>query len=150
MSTKRVRGEQLYMFMDSGDGMVPIGCSTECSLNLRAATIEVSSAGGWRNFRSGRKEWNMSCSGFYFENAALPTNFLVGTKAIGTTVTVAMSILARSLVEAGIDLENISPDSVQSIMGTAIIVDCRYDGPKSGHATYTIDLQGTGEISNVE
>ncbi len=147
MSSKRVRGEQLYMFM--GDNFTPVGCSTDCSLNASVDTIEVSADGAWRCFRAGKKSWSMDCSGFYLEDSTLPTNFLQGVKAVGTTVRVAMTVLASELVAAGLDITTLTPDASHTIVGDAIITDCDYDGQRSGLATYSIAFQGSGELSKL-
>lgn len=143
--SNKVKGEQLYMFIDNR----PVGCSTECSADFNAATIEVAAAGGWSCFRAGRKAWTMSCSGFYFDDAELPTNFIKGSQAIGTTVTVAMTALGRALVEGGVDIEVVTPDAIHTIVGEAIITDCQYSGARGSLATYSIQLQGSGEIKPV-
>lgn len=141
---KRVRGEQLYMFL--GDDYKPVGCSTDCSLSASVDTIEVSASGEWRNFRAGKKTWSMDCSGFYFDDLTLPTNFLQGAKAVGATVRVAMTVLASELTSTGIDIANLSPDVTHTIVGDAIITSSNYDGPRGGLATYAITFQVTGEI----
>ena len=145
MSNNKAKGEQLYLFMNDR----PVGCSTECSVDFSAETIEVAAAGGWRCFRPGRKAWSMGCSGFYFDDTELPTNFVKGTQAIGTKVTVAMTVLGSALVEAGINLETITPDTVHTITGEAIITACRYAGAQGSMATYSIQLQGSGEIKPI-
>lgn len=144
MSSK-AKGEQLYLFINNR----PVGCSTECSVDLSAGVIEVAATGGWRCFRPNHKAWSMGCSGFYFEDSELPTNFIKGSQAIGTQVTVAMTVLGRALVEAGINLETITPDAVHTITGEAIITDCRYAGAQGTMATYSIQLQGSGEIKPI-
>lgn len=145
MSNNKAKGEQLYLFMNDR----PVGCSTECSVDFSAETIEVAATGGWRCFRPGHKAWSMGCSGFYFDDTELPTNFIKGSQAIGTKVTVAMTVLARELVEAGIDLGSVTPDVVHTIVGEAIVTDCRYAGARGSLATYSIQLQGSGEINPI-
>lgn len=143
--SNKIRGEQLYLFLNNH----PVGCSTECSVNFNATTIEVSASGGWSCFRSGKKAWSMSCAGFYFDDDELPTNFVVGSQAIGTKVVVAMTVLARLLVEAGVNLGSVTPDGTHTIAGEAIITECQYAGQRGSLATYSIQLQGTGEIKPV-
>lgn len=147
MSNKRVRGEQLYMFL--GADYKPVGCSTDCALNASVDTIEVASSGAWRNFRPGKKTWSMDCSGFYLDDPTLPTNFLQGIKQVGTTVRVAMTVLASELSAAGLDIANLSPDTTHTIVGDAIITNCNYDGDRGGLATYSISFQGTGELKKI-
>lgn len=147
MSNKRVKGEQLYMFIEHGNAWQPIGCSTDCSLNLTAEAIEVSKKGqgGWRRFRPGTKQWNMDCAGFYMESV-LPTNFVVGVNAIGQTIRVAMSVLESSLVEAGINLSAVTPNDTHTVVGDAVITSCEYSGSRGGLSTYRISVQGSGEL----
>lgn len=141
--SNKVKGKQLYMFMDG----TPVGCSTDCSLDFSAETVETAGAGNWRTFRAGRKGWNMTCSGFYFEASALPVNFVAGSKAIGTETMVAMTVLAKDLIERGIDLGTVEPNAEHAVVGRAIITSCRYAGSVNGVATYAIDFQGSGDIT---
>lgn len=146
MSTK-IKGEQLYMFMGSPDALSPIGCSTDCSLKLSADAIETSKRGqgAWRTYRPGQKAWSMDCAGFYFEGAT-PTSFMKGREAVGTVVTVAISVLERKLVEAGIDLFSVKPSSTHTLVGEAVVTDCSYSGSRGGMATYSISFKGSGSL----
>jgi predicted secreted protein len=141
---KRVRGEQLYMFL--GDDYKPVGCSTDCSLSASVDTIEVSASGEWRNFRAGKKTWSIDCSGFYVRESTTPVNALRGVLAIGATVRVVMTALARELAEAGIDTDNLSPDGTHTIVGDAVITNCRYAGKRGELATYAISFLGSGAL----
>lgn len=143
--SNKVRGEQLYLFLNGH----PVGCSTECSINFNASLVEVAAAGGWSCFRSGKKVWSIGCSGFYFDDTELPANFVKGAQAVGTKVTVAMTVLARALIEQGINLDSITPDALHTVVGEAIIKDCQYTGQRGSLATYSIQLQGTGAIKNI-
>ena len=146
MSTK-IKGEQLYMFMGSADALSPIGCSTDCSLNLSADAIETSKRGqgSWRTYRPGQKAWSMDCAGFYFDGAT-PTSFMKGRESIGTVVTVAITVLDRKLVEAGIDLSSVKPSSTHTLVGEAVVTDCSYSGSRGGMATYSISFKGSGSL----
>lgn len=146
----KIKGNQLYMFMDSGEGLAPIACSTDCEVSFSADAIEVSATGAWKCFRAGRKSWSMNCSGLYVESGNHPTNFVGGAKAIGTKVTVAMSVLERTLVEMGIDISTVAPRAEHTLAGPAIIKNCRYTGSRNGMATYAVDFQGAGEIAPME
>lgn len=150
-SKKRVRGERLYMFMNLGAGMIPVGASTDCSLAMSSSPIEVSKRGQgrWRAFRAGKCQWSMAVNGFYVEKkTGIPDNILSAASAIGTKVGVAMSILSENIVALGIDLGTITP-STHTLMGEAFITDCEYTGSKGGFATYKIALQGSGELTPV-
>ncbi len=140
---KRVKGRQLYVFADG----YPIICSTDCNLSISASTLETSSAKGARRFRAGKKSWSMNCAGFYVKSAAIPANIVQGVLAVGSTVRVAMTALAREFADAGIDIATISPDATHTIVGEAIITSCQYVGRRSGLATYSIAFQGSGKIA---
>ena len=133
--------------MGSADALSPIGCSTDCSLNLSADAIETSKRGqgAWRTYRPGQKAWSMDCAGFYFEGAT-PTSFMKGREAVGTVVTVAISVLDRKLVEAGIDLSTVQPSSTHTLVGEAVVTDCSYSGSRGGMATYSISFKGSGSL----
>ena len=152
MSNRKVKGEQLYMFIGSAEALKPIGCSTDCSLNLSAEAIEKSKRGqgGWRIFRPGQKSWSMDCAGFYFETAVVPSGFMGGRQAIGTIVKVAITILERELVEAGIDLSTVKPSPAHTLTGDAVITNCAYAGSQGGLATYKISFTGSGDLSPLE
>ena len=140
------------MFMGSAEALTPIGCSTDCSLDLSAEAIEKSKRGqgGWRTFRPGQKSWTMDCAGFYFETAVVPSGFMGGRQALGTMVKVAITVLARELVEAGIDLSTVKPSATHTLIGDAIVTNCAYAGSQGGLATYKISFTGSGELSPLE
>lgn len=138
----RVKGRQLYIFLDG----YPLVSSTKCALAVSADSVELCSAKGCRRFRPGKKTWSIDCAGYYLKSATIPANILQGVLAIGSTVRVAMTVLARELVEVGIDVDTISPDALHTIVGDAIITNCRYVGQRGGVANYAITLQGVGEL----
>lgn len=152
MSNKKIKGEQLYMFVGSADALKPIGCSTDCSLDLSADAIEKSKRGqgGWRTYRPGQKSWSMDCAGYYFDDASAPTSIKSGKQMIGTTVKVAISVLSRALVEAGIDLSTVAPAPSHTLIGDAVVTRCGYSGSVGGLATYKISFTGSGELSLLE
>lgn len=149
---KRIKGEQLYLFMGEGlSDIYPVGASTDCSISLSASFIEVSSrgAGSWRRFRPGKKEWSIKCGGFYFDQAGVPSSLPQGVAIIGRTVKVALSVMPAELMSAGINLESIKPNKPITVTGDAIVTACEYSGSVGGIATYTIALQGSGDLQQV-
>lgn len=146
----KIKGEQLYMFMKTNDKWQPIGCSTDCSLNLSAEPIEISKRGigAWRCFRAGSKSWGMDCAGFYFDSV-LPTNFIQGADMVGSIIRVAMSVLEKSIIEAGVDLQTIAPHQTHTLVGDALITSCEYSGSRGGMATYKITVQGSGALTPI-
>lgn len=146
----RIRGEQMYLFMGD-EALIPLGATTDCSVAMSAGAIEVSArgAGRWRRFRAGKKTWTVSSGGFYFEQIGTPTSLPQGASLIGTTAKVVISILAKELLQAGINLGNIQPDSQMTLAGDVIITLCRYSGSVGSLATYAIELQGSGDLQQV-
>ena len=139
------------MFMGGGKTLLPIGCSTDNSLSLSADAIETSrrGQGAWRTYRGGLKSWSMSCSGFYFDGPT-PTSFMRGREAIGTIVTVAITVLERNLIEIGIDLSIVKPSPTHTLVGDAVVTDCEYSGSKAGIAVYKMKFQGSGSLDLLE
>ena len=146
---KRIKGGQLYLFMGEGlSDIYPVGASTDCSITLSAGAVEVSSRGGgsWRKYRLGKKEWSAKCGGFYFEQEGVPSSLPQGVKLIGHEVKVALSVMPAELMSAGVVLETLTPNEAMLVTGSAIVISCEYSGSVGGIATYTIALQGTGEL----
>lgn len=144
MSTK-VKGRQLYVFAQDK----PIAGSTGCEIELNAETIETASSGRWRTYRTRLLGWSVNCSGLYVLEPESPTNIIGGAKTIGQKVNVVVSVLSRSLVEAGVDIGSLTPNEEHALVGSAIITSCRYVGPSSGMATYAITFQGTGKVTPI-
>lgn len=120
--------------------------STKCSLTVSAASVELCSAKGCRRFRPGKKSWSIDCTGYYLKRANIPANILQGVFDIGATVRVAITVLARELVNMRIDVDTISPDALHTMVGDAIITTCRYVGQRGGVANYAITFQGVGKL----
>lgn len=146
----RVKGEQLYLFTGQ-DALLPVGASTDCSVSMSAETIEVSARGQgrWRKFRPGKKTWGISCGGFYFDQDGVPSSLVTGARLVGEVVKVAVSVLARSLVEAGFSLEELQPDTELTLVGEAVVTSCEYSGSVGSLATYSISLQGSGSLDQI-
>lgn len=146
----RIKGEQLYLFAGQ-EALLPVGASTDCSVSMSADTVEVSARGQgrWRRFRPGKKTWGVSCGGFYFDQEGVPTSLVAGSRLVGEVVKVAISVLARKLVEAGFDLEDVQPDAELTLVGEAIVTSCGYSGSVGSLATYSISLQGSGSLDQI-
>lgn len=142
MATKKIRGKQLYLFLNDE----PLGWSSDCSLTLTANTIEISPSGKWSRYRAGRRSWEVSCSGFYSIGSGASLNIISGAQNIGRSVSVATTVLSEALIQAGIDIEKISPSSEHTVVGDAIITSCEYTGSVSGLATYRVTLRGSGPL----
>ena len=140
---KKIRGEQLYIFSGSRDALQPVGFSTDCALTLSSATVEGSRHGNVRRNRPGLKAWSVTSSGFCADDGSLVESML--TK-VGQPITVAITVLQRGLVEAGIDLEDVAPSAVETLVGRAIITNVAARGGKGYLATIEVEYTGSGEI----
>lgn len=140
----------MYLFMGQG-ALLPVGASTDCSVNMSAETIEVSvrGRGRWRRFRPGKKMWTISCGGFYFDQPGVPTSLVDGARLIGEEVKIAISVLAAELAAAGFDLADVQPDEVMTLVGEAIVTKCIYSGSVGALATYSIAFQGNGSLDQI-
>lgn len=152
MSNKRIKGEQLYLFLSSSGIFLPIGASTDCSLRFNASLVEVASrnGGSWQRFRVSRKGWDVSCSGFYFDQPSVPNSMIEGAKMVGATCRIAISVLAKELVEAGVNIGNLAPNTDATLVGDAVVSACEYAGSKGSIATYSITLQGSGPLEPIK
>lgn len=140
----RIRGQQLYVFTGSDNDLTPIGCSTDCSLDLAADVVEGSRVGSTRRKRSGLCSWNASCRGFAVEGVDFDL-----VKNLGQPITVAFSVLRAELVARGVELSAISPDDTATLVGRAVVTGIRYVGGKPGLATAEVQFTGTGELGEL-
>lgn len=150
--SKRIKGEQLYVFLSNSGAFLPIGASTDCSLRFNASLVEVASknGGAWSRFRVSKKGWDISCSGFYFEQTSVPNSMVEGANMLGSTCRIAISVLGKEAVEAGVNIGSLSPDTETTLVGDAVISSCEYSGSKGSIATYSITLQGTGPLEPIK
>lgn len=139
----KIRGEQLYIFSGSRDALQPVGFSTDCALTLSSATVEGSRHGNVRRNRPGQKAWSVTSSGFFADDGSplesLPTK-------VGQPITIAITVLQRNLVEAGIDLGSVTPSAVETLVGRAIITNVTARGGKGSQAEIDVECIGSGEI----
>lgn len=139
----KIRGEQLYIFSGSRESLQPVGFSTDCALTLSAATVDGSRLGNVRRNRPGLKSWTITSSGFCADDGSpiesLPTK-------VGQPITIAITVLQRNLVEAGIDLGSITPSAVETLVGRAIITNVTARGGKSAQTVIDVEYIGSGEI----
>ena len=140
---KRIRGQQLYIFTGALDSLTPIGCSTDCSLELTTDTVAGARRGNARRQRAGLKSWGVSCL-IFIEGADLSP-----FKIIGQPITVALSVLREQLVEAGVQPLTLSPDETITLVGRAIVTNLRYKGSRSSLATAEIVFTGSGALGEL-
>jgi hypothetical protein len=139
----RILGQQLYVFSGTSANLTPIGHSTDCSLDLSADVVAGSRRGNVRLQRVGQRSWSVSVANFVVEADGLSA-FL----KIGQPISVALAVLQRSLVEAGVQLENVTPDGVATIIGRAYVTNIRYNGGQS-LATAKMTFTGSGALNEL-
>lgn len=102
------------------------------TLNRSAETIDITNkvSAGWKESITSVKEWSVDCDGvFVADDTAL--------KALETAFN------ANTMVDVKIS------DGTWGYEGKAIITDFPIDAPYDDAATYSLTLQGTGELSAV-
>ena len=139
----KIRGQQLYVFTGSADNLTPIGFSTDCSLDLSVDVVAGSRRGNVRQQRAGQRSWSVSCRGFIAEGVGLSA-----AAEIGQPISVAVSVLKKALVEAGVQLADVTPDPDVTLTGRAIVTNIRYNGSQS-LATAEITFTGSGELNEL-
>ena len=100
------------------------------TLNRSAETIDITNkvSAGWKESITSVKEWSVDCDGvFVADDAAL--------KQLETAFN------ANTMVDVKIS------DGTWGYKGKAIITDFPIEAPYDDAATYSITLQGTGELS---
>ena len=123
----------LNVLVSTGEGQV-LGGQRGATLNRGSETLDVSNkatGGAWKEFIAGAKEWSIECDGILIDGdasfTALETAFLNGT-----------------IVKV-----KIGDDAGWGYNGNAIITDFPIEAPYDDALTYTVTLQGTGELSKV-
>lgn len=100
------------------------------TLNRSAETIDITNkvSAGWKEIITSVKEWSIDCDGVFVEDDT-------ALKALETAFN------ANTMVDVKIS------DGEWGYKGKAIITDFPIDAPYDDAATYSLTLQGTGELS---
>lgn len=131
------KGSNLIVYI----GNKLLGCATTCELDESCDVKEVASpeSGEWREYVSGRKGWKIS-SGYILSD----TNGNEVHDLIGKTVNVSFGT-AESIVNPS---SNRVWDGDVLYKGRAIITRLTITGKRGDMATMSMELQGTGELTN--
>lgn len=139
----RIAGGQIYVFTSSGDGLRAVGSSSSCSLDVSAEPVELCAKGSaGRRYRPGRISWSVTTERFL--SFADDGGMLADVTLIGQPITVAVSVLKRALVEAGVDPDTLSPDETATLVGEAVVTEIAPRGSKGTVAACVMTLQGSG------
>ena len=100
------------------------------TLNRSAETIDITNkvSAGWKESITSVKEWSVDCDGVFVEDDT-------ALKALETAFN------ANTMVDVKIS------DGEWGYKGKAIITDFPIEAPYDDAATYSLTLQGTGELS---
>lgn len=100
------------------------------TLNRSAETIDITNkvSAGWKEMMTSVKEWSIDCDGVFVADD-------VALKSLETAFN------ANTMVDVKIS------DGEWGYKGKAIITDFPIDAPYDDAATYSLTLQGTGELS---
>jgi TP901-1 family phage major tail protein len=108
-----------------------VGGQRNASLSESAETIDVTSndSNGANEFDYGLSTWTISCDGIY-----VPSD----------TAYVALKDAIRNKTNV---LVQVQEDGVQAEQGTALVISREVSGSYNGETTYTVELQGTGQLA---
>ena len=133
-----VAGKDLLLTIWSEDGEEFLAISGQQSLtiNRSADTIEVSSkdtAGGWKAFLSGMKEWSIDSDGIYAVNDASHRKL---SEAFNNGDLVCVRVINNKTEE-------------DMFGGLAVVTSYPIEAPFDAAVTYSISLSGNGKLTDL-
>lgn len=129
----KVKGVDILLLVNTGTDATPVwtpvGGQRGATLSESVETIDVTAkdSGGAQEFEPGFYSWSISADGVYVESEQ-------GYEALVNAIRNRQKIKVR-WSEGGTDV----------FEGTAIVTSRELEGPYDGEATYSIELQGTGQ-----
>lgn len=129
----RLKGDDVALYAQVGGVYEEVGFATNCSLNVTADIIEVSSAlhARAKGALPGRYSWSMNTSNLVESEDSMPGTLLRALKQ-GTRLLVAMSV---------------EIDGVKSgYYGYAYVRNFSKGAPMSSMATYNVEFAGDDEL----
>ena len=129
MATNAKRGLDIKISI-GGQFLARQRCAT---LNRIAETIDITNkvSAGWKEMITSVKEWSIDCDGV----------FVAGDAALEQLETAFNN---NTMVDVKVS------DGTWGYQGKAIITDFPIDAPYDDAATYSLTLQGTGELKSAE
>lgn len=127
------RGLNILVSVKSGGEFKAVGGQRGATLNRGSETLDVSNkatGGAWKEFIAGAKEWSIDADGILIED---DTAFQL----------LETAYLSGDLVEV-----KIGEDSGWGYTGMAIITDFPVEAPYDDALSYSMTLQGTGELKS--
>lgn len=132
----------LYYFNPSTSTGVPFGAATSCSLSMSNDQVEIttSESDGFRQYKTGQTEWDVTCDGFIALSENYNYAYLSQLMLNKGTITIKFSI----------DNDNGSGSGLLGYTiytGQANITNISLTGPVEGASTYSVTLRGSGGLS---
>lgn len=147
-NSKIVYGGDLMLFVGTGATKTPLAFSTSASLETTRDTREISSkdSGDWKDYLVGKMGWTCSTDGlvaFTLTGTTSSIEDLYAYKVAGTLVNIAFGIKTGTTPSWTLDASN------KYFSGTAYITSLSLSSGDNETSTYSISLQGTGELTLV-
>ena len=126
-----IQGTDLNLFISGDTGYTAMGSAKSCTLEVSAGVIETSSkdSGKWSEKIAGRLSYTVSADGMLADNG---NNY--------------DTIFTKMLAKEPIAIAFSTDAATKGYIGTAIITKVSQTGELDNVATYSISLEGTGEL----
>lgn len=128
--TEAKRGLDIKISVISGSQRKTLAGQRGATLNRSAETIDITNkvSGGWKENMASVKEWSVDCDGV----------FVMDDEALGLLETAFNSSTAVTV--------ELFDGAEWGYKGQAIITDFPVEAPYDDATTYSLTLQGTGEL----
>jgi predicted secreted protein len=131
-----IKGKDVVFLVQEGDGYLPICCARNCSLTTTVDTAETSTVdtGTWKTFKGLRNSFTLSAGGIvsYDMNESIAT--LRQRQA-------NFEEILFQFYGSDTDL------NVERYTGAMIIINISTPSTYNGNLEYSLDAQGTGELT---
>lgn len=134
-----VKGRDLLLYRLVGSQYVPIACCQSCSLQLSNTVVERLPQGKWqwKECEQGKWAWTINASGLID----------LGKYDLWRIVNGQILVVVASVTRGASDTATV--DKKYYRKGYAVVTSLEEASDTDGRATWTIQLQGTGELTNI-
>ena len=133
-----VNGKNVRVYIYDNGGWRLYACATSCTLNVTTSTIETSTtgSGAWATFKPQKIGWTGTLEG------------VVNLDQPGQLNLADLRSRQIAFTELLINFDRVDEDGNSYVdSGVAIITNSSDSGPLNDVATFSIDLQGTGALT---
>ncbi len=143
---KLVYGGDLMLFVGTGTTKNPLAFSQSAKLSVSMKTREISSkdSGQWTEKASGKYDWNCSTDGllsFDVTGATSSIDMVYELFLAGEDVSIVFASKTGTTPLWTVD------STKKSFTGTALITSLDINSGDGDNATYSISLEGTGQLT---